>query len=108
MNNLEMQQSKGVWTTDDDKSIPFVKESYAVISDEFNNYSIEITRWSKNTTIQISVVSGDRGIDDEWETRSVTEKIYNLAKLPHAEFDVEKAELIEKAINFIEELHSST
>jgi hypothetical protein len=68
-----------------------------------SNYSIEVTKWSKNTTLSISSVTGDKGIDDEWETRSLTESIYRLAKMPHSEFDSQKAELIAQPIKLIKD-----
>jgi hypothetical protein len=50
------------------------------------------------------MVTGDRGIDDEHETRSLAGAIYRLAKLPHSEFDSQKAELIVKALELIRSL----
>ena len=93
-----MEQSQGFWTTDEGKSIPYTRESCQLIitDDDWNDYFLQITRWPKTTTIEISVVSGDEGFDAE--TRWSSEQIYRLAKFPHAEFDLRKDELIEKAI----------
>jgi len=101
MSQLQMRESEGIWLNDQGKSISYTKEIYDVTNDELSNYSIEVTKWSKNTTISISIVTGDKGIDDEWETRSLTESIHRLAKMPHSEFDSQKAELIARAIDFI-------
>lgn len=72
MSNLQMRESEGFWVNDEGKSIPYTKESYEISSDDMSNYSIEVTKGSKNITIAISVVMGDKGIEDESETRSLT------------------------------------
>jgi len=103
MSQFPMRKSEGVWLNDQGKSIPYTKESYDITNDELSNYSIEVTKWSKNTTISISIVTSDKGIDDDWETRSLTESIHRLAKMPHSEFDSQKAELIARALELIKD-----
>lgn len=95
---LEMVPSQGTWTTDEGKSISYTRESCQLIisDDDWNDYFIQITRWPKTTSIEILVISGDEGFDAE--TRWSSEKIYRLDKLPHAEFEARRDELIEKAI----------
>jgi hypothetical protein len=100
---MEMVSSEGFWITDEGKSIPYTRESCPVIisDDDWNDYFLQITIWPKNTTIEISVVSGDEGFDAE--TRWSDEQIYRLAKLPHAEFELPRNELIKKAIELANE-----
>lgn len=101
MENFQVETSQGVWKTDDGKLIPYSKAVYRIAEDEISHYYIEITRWPKNATIAVSIIIGDRGIDDEWETRSLTATVYRIAKLPHNEFDSRKSQLIEQAMELI-------
>jgi hypothetical protein len=98
MTELQMTSSQGFSTTNEGKSIPYTRESCQIlINDDFkNDYSLQITRWEKNTTIEILVVSGYVGADAE--KRWIYEDIYRLEKLPHAEFDLQRNELIKRAI----------
>ncbi|MEG5043465.1 hypothetical protein [Microcoleus sp. B4-C1] len=107
MNYLQGETTKGVWVTNEGKRIPYTKETYQVTNDECSSYSVEITKWLKTTTISVSVVTGDKGIDDEWERRSLTQEIHRLAKLPHSEFDSCKLQLIVQAIEFAKSLAQS-
>ncbi len=96
--SLEMTSSEGFWTTKEGKSIPYTRESCQIIIDDDlgNDYYLQITKWRKNTTIEVSIVSGDVGADAD--KRWISERIYRLAKLHHAEFESRRDELIEKAI----------
>lgn len=101
MKNFQVETSNGVWKTPDGKLIPYAKAVYQVAEDEISRYSIEITRWPKSATIAVSVASGDMGIQDEWETRSIDTQIYRIAQLPHDEFDQRKDDLINRAMSTI-------
>ena len=100
----DMRFSQGFWTTAQGESIPYTRESCQIlINDDIgNDYSLQITRWAKNTTIEISIVSGDVGADAD--KRWISEDIHRIAKLPHAEFDLQRNELIESAIEIANQL----
>jgi hypothetical protein len=103
MNNLQMVELKGVWETRDGKSIPYVRQSYQLTTDDDgNDYFLLIMIWPKNTTIEISVVEKyPYFLDIDSETRCLDEKTHRIAKVTNAEFQLQKDELIEKAIEFV-------
>lgn len=105
---MKMISSEGSWTTDEGKLIPYTRESCKLIisDDDWNDYFVQITRWSKNTTVEISVISRDEGFDAE--TRWSNQQIYSLAKLSHTEFAVRKTELIQDAIEYANNLFGSS
>ena len=105
MNDLELDISteNGSWTTKEGKLIPYTRRRCELLIDDgWNDYYLQITKWPKNTTIEISVVSGDPGYDAE--SRWSKEQIYRLAKLSHTEFALQKSELIQDAIEFANNL----
>jgi len=99
-----MTFSQGFWTTDQGESIPYTRESCQLfINDDLGNYySLQITKWAKNTTIEISIVSGDVGADAD--NRWISEDIHRIAKLPHAKFDLQRNELIKSAIEIANQM----
>ena len=100
---LDIFSEQGSWRTKEGKLIPYLKERcQLLIDDGSNDYYLQITKWPKNTTIEISVVSGDPGYDAE--SRWSKEQVYRLAKLSHTEFARRKAELIQNAIEFANNL----
>ena len=100
---LDISSEQGSWRTKEGKSIPYLRERcQLLIDDDWNDYYLQITKWPKNTTIEISVVSGDPGYDAE--SRWSKEQVYRLAKLSHTEFARRKAELIQDAIEFANNL----
>lgn len=100
---LEISSEQSSWTTKEGKSIPYTRERcQLLIDDGWNDYYLQITKWPKNTTLEISVVSGDPGYDAE--SRWSKEQVYRLAKLSHTEFAKRKGELIQDAIDFANNL----
>jgi len=100
---LDISSEQGSWRTKEGKSIPYLRERcQLLIDDDWNDYYLQITKWPKNTTIEISVISGDPGYDAE--SRWSKEQIYRLAKLSHTEFALQKSELIQDAIEFANNL----
>jgi len=100
---LDISSEQGSWRTKEGKSIPYTRERcQLVIDDDWNDYYLQITKWPKNTTIEIAVVSGDPGYDAE--SRWSTEQIYRLVKLPHRDFVKRQTELIQDAIDFANNL----
>lgn len=87
----------GTWKSKDGKRVKYTKESYQLNSqDDFNEYHLQITRWPKTTSIEIVVISGDEGYDSE--SRWSDSQIYRYIKLPHAEFEAKRDELIQKIV----------
>jgi len=100
---LDISSEQGSWRTKEGKSIPYTRERcQLLIDDDWNDYYLQITKWSKNTTIEIAVVSGDPGYDAE--SRWSNEQIYRLVKLPHRDFVKRQTELIQDAIDFANNL----
>ena len=92
----------GTWESKDGKLIKYTKESCLLNSyDDWNEYHLQITRWPKTTSIEIVVISGDEGYDSE--SRWSHSEIHRLTKLPHAEFDAQRDELIEKILKLANE-----
>ena len=103
---LDISSEQGSWKTKEGKSIPYLRERcQLLINDDWNDYYLQITKWPKNTTIEISVISGDLGYDAE--SRWSKEQIYCLAKLSHTEFALRKSELIQDAIEYANNLFGS-
>lgn len=105
MNDLELDISseQGSWITKEGKSIPYTRERcQLLIEDDWNDYYLQITKWPKNTTIEIAVVSGYPGYDAE--SRWSNEQINHLVKLPHRDFVKRQTELIQDAIDFANNL----
>jgi len=100
---LDMSSEQRSWRTTEGKSIPYTRERcQLLIEDDWNDYYLQITKWPKNTTIEIAVVSGDPGYDAE--SRWSNEQIYRLVKLPHRDFVKRQTELIQDAIDFANNL----
>ena len=100
---LDISSEQGSWRTKEGKSIPYTRERcQLLIEDDWNDYYLQITKWPKNTTIEIAVVSGDLGYDAE--SRWSNEQIYRLVKLPHRDFVKRQTELIQDAIDFANNL----
>ena len=100
---LDISSEQGSWRTQEGKSIPYTRERcQLLIDDDWNDYYLQITKWPKNTTIEIAVVSGDPGYDTE--SRWSNEQIYRLVKLPHRDFVKRQTELIQDAIDFANNL----
>ena len=100
---LDISSEQGSWRTKERKSIPYTRERcQLLIDDDWNDYYLQITKWPKNTTIEIAVVSGDPGYDAE--SRWSNEQIYRLVKLPHRDFVKRQTELIQDAIDFANNL----
>ena len=88
----------GTWQSKDGKSIQYTKHSCLLNSyDDFSEYHLQITRWPKTTSIEIVVMSGDQGYDDS-DSRWSNSDVYRYVKMPHAEFDAKRDELIQKVI----------
>lgn len=88
----------GIWESKDGKPIKYTREIRQLSSDDYwSQYHLQITRWPQTTSIEIVVISGDEGYDSEsrWYLNS---EIYRYVKLPHAEFDAQRDELIEKIL----------
>jgi len=92
--------SNGVWTTPQGKHIPYSRETCEVVDD----YCVRITKWPKNTTLDIVVFVGEDSTESD--ERWLFEEIYRVAKLPHEQFDLHKGRLIEKAIELAERVYS--
>ncbi|WP_445245754.1 hypothetical protein [Microcoleus sp. OTE_8_concoct_300] len=87
----------GTWKSKDGKLVKYTKENYRLNSqDDFNEYHLQITRWPKTTSIEIVVMSGDEG--DDYENRWSDSTVYRYVKLPHAEFEAKRDELIQKVV----------
>ncbi len=100
---LDISSEQGSWRTTEGKSIPYtIERCQLLIEDDWNDYYLQITKWPKNTTIKIAVVSGDPGYDAE--SRWSNEQIYRLVKLPHRDFVKRQTELIQDAIDFANNL----
>jgi len=100
---LDISSEQRSWRTTEGKSIPYTRERcQLLIEDDWNDYYLQITKWPKNTTIEIAVVSGDPGYDAE--SRWSNEQIYRLVKLPHRDFVKRQTELIQDAIEFANNL----
>ena len=100
---LDISSEQGSCRTKEGKSIPYKRERcQLLIDDDWNDYYLQITKWPKNTTIEIAVVSGDPGYDAE--SRWSNEQIYRLVKLPHRDFVKRQTELIQDAIDFANNL----
>jgi hypothetical protein len=100
---LDISSEQGSWRTKEGKSIPYTRERcQLLIDDDWNDYYLQITKWPKNTTIEIAVVSGHPGYDAE--SRWSNEQIYRLVKLPHRDFVKRQTELIQDAIDFANNL----
>lgn len=100
---LDISSEQGSWRTKKGKSIPYTRERcQLLIEDDWNDYYLQITKWPKNTTIEIAVVSGDPGYDAE--SRWSNEQIYRLVKLPHRDFVKRQTELIQDALDFANNL----
>ena len=93
----EFDIEHGTWESKDGKLVKYTKESYQLNSqDDFNEYHLQITRWPKTTSIEIVVISGDEGYDSE--SRWSDSQIFRYIKLPHAEFEAKRDELIQKIV----------
>lgn len=93
----EFQTEHGTWESKDGKSVTYTKETCLLHShDDWSEYHLQITRWPKTTSIEIVVMSGDQGYDSE--SRWSSSDVYRYVKLPHAEFDAKRDELIQKVV----------
>ncbi|MEG4533383.1 hypothetical protein [Microcoleus sp. D2_18a_D3] len=93
----EFEIKYGTWESKDGKLIKYTKESCQLNSyDDWSEYHLQITRWPKTTSIEIVVISGDEGYDSE--SRWSNSTVYRYIKLPHAEFDAKRQELIQKVV----------
>lgn len=92
----------GTWESKDGKLIKYTKESCQLSShDDWSEYHLQITRWPKTTSIEIVVMSGDQGYDSE--SRWSRSEVHRLTKLPHAEFEAQRDQLIEKILKLANE-----
>ena len=98
----EFDIEHGTWKSKDGKLVKYTKESRQLNShDDWSEYHLQITRWPKTTSIEIVILSGDEGFDSEslWSHSEV----HRLTKLPHAEFDAQRDELIQRILKLANE-----
>ncbi|MEG4350274.1 hypothetical protein QUA74_11080 [Microcoleus sp. LAD1_D3] len=99
---LEFDIENGTWTGKDGKLVKYTKETRQLSShDDWSEYHLQITRWPKTTSIEIVVMSGDQGYDSE--SRWSRSEVHRLTKLPHAEFEAQRDQLIEKILKLANE-----
>ena len=99
---IEFEVENGTWLTKEGKLVKYTKESCQLNSyDDYSEYYLQITTWPKTRSIEIVVISGDEGHDSE--SRWSHSRIYRLTKLPHAQFDEQRDELIEKILKLANE-----
>ena len=85
------------WKAKDGKVIKYTKETHQLTTwEDWNEYHLQITKWPKNTSIEIVVLSGDEGYDSE--SRWSSSEVYRYVKMPHAEFEPRREELIRKVL----------
>lgn len=94
---IDFDTEQGVWKSKDGKPIKYTRETRQLNShDDWNQYHLQITRWPQTISIEIVVISGDRGYDTE--SAWVASEVYRYVKLPHAEFDIQRDKLIKKTL----------
>ena len=95
---MKMNKSQGIWKSPEGKLIPYVRETSQPLFDtsDFTNYFLQITKWSKNTSIEILEIFSINSFDVE--DIHVEETIYHFCKLPHNEFEAQRDKLIVQAI----------
>lgn len=95
---MKMNKSQGIWKSPEGKLISYVRETSQLLFDtnDFTNYFLQITKWSKNTSIEILEIFSIDSFDVE--NIHVEEIIYHFCKLPHNEFEAQRDELIVQAI----------
>lgn len=99
---IEFEVEHGTWSTKDGKLVKYTKESCKLNSyDYYSEYYLQITTWAKTRSIEIVAISGDEGHDSE--SRWSHSQIHRLTKLPHAEFDEQRNELIKKILKLANE-----
>lgn len=93
----DFDTEQGIWESKNGKQIKYTRETCQLNSyDDWNQYHLQITKWPQTTSIEIVVISGDRGYDAE--SAWVTSEVHRYVKLPHAEFDAQRDELIKKTL----------
>ncbi|MEG4047335.1 hypothetical protein [Microcoleus sp. Pol17_C1] len=99
---LDFDRENGTWTGKDGKLVKYTKETRQLNShDDWSEYHLQITKWPKTTSIEIVVMSGDQGYDSE--SRWSRSEVHRLIKLPHAEFEAQRDQLIEKILKLANE-----
>jgi len=100
MNSTQLRFSKPqqkTWKAPDGKSIPYTQTEAYLGNDGWTDWSITISVWLHNTSLEVVSVCGECTGDeasDHWVSITPT----RIAKLPHAEFALRRQELIQKAI----------
>ena len=93
------QEEHDNWDSPEGKLIPYIRFNKFIMpgNDDFNQYHISITIWSKNISVEIIESCGECGAETDSEDRWAMIKIYRIAKVPHAEFLERSDELIQQA-----------
>ncbi|MEG4087638.1 hypothetical protein [Microcoleus sp. POL10_C6] len=69
------------WQAKDGKVIKYTKETHQLTTwEDWNEYHLQITKWPKNTSIEIVVLSGDEGYDSESRWSSSEAEVLNDRK----------------------------
>lgn len=94
MPNFIVKESS--WETKNGKVIRYRKETCKLNSyDDRYEYHLQITRWPRNTSIDIVIIDTE---EEDCYKRCVDSEIFRLSKLPHAKFELQRDELIQKIL----------
>lgn len=92
----------GTWKSKNGKLVKYTRESYQLNNsqDDYGEYYLQITKWPKTTSVEIVMIVKEEGHDTEsqWSNSKFHRYIKRCVKLPHAEFEAKRDELIRNAL----------
>lgn len=98
------QESAEEWRSPEGKKIPYRKFSRWIEpeNNDFDSYTISVSVWPKNVSVEITESCGECGAETDSEDRWAMIQAFRVAKVPHSVFLERSEDLIKLAYGVLE------